>query len=240
MALRTTSMSTGASQADNPFGGGGGGGGGTQTTALALTNQTQPMGGVMLELPNGSKIRVASEADAQLLRAWYQSQQQQNALSLGGASSTMSMGGEMGGTPTTRALRVAADGANALSGFFAGRDFRNKLNDYDDAQEALDKLHDEFRTKAASDPISKAEMLRFLEAQQDLFDAQAAVLETQISAVDIQTGAGVANVVSSFMDSSGSRTSGGGGAGTTIALAGAGVGAALLLSRDSRDRRRRR
>ena len=234
MALRTTGMSSAAGTADNPFGGGG-----AQSTALTLSNQSQPMGGVMLELPNGSKIRVASDADAQLLKSWYQSQQQQSAQSLGGGSmSTLSEGG---GTPTTRALRTAADGANALSGFFAGRDFRNKLNDYDDAQETLDRLHDEIRSRPTNDPLTNAQMMRILDAQQELFDAQAAVLETQISAVDIQTGAGVANVVASFTDSSGSRSNGGGsGAGTTIALGAAGVGAALLLSRDSRDRRRRR
>jgi hypothetical protein len=229
-------MSSAVGTADNPFGGGSGG---SQSTALTLSNQSQPMGGVMLELPNGSKIRVASDADAQLLKSWYQSQQQQSAQSLGGGSmSTLSEGG---GTPTTRALRTAADGANALSGFFAGRDFRNKLNDYDDAQETLDRLHDEIRSRPTNDPLTNAQMMRILDAQQELFDAQAAVLETQISAVDIQTGAGVANVVASFTDSSGSRSNGGGsGAGTTIALGAAGVGAALLLSRDSRDRRRRR
>ena len=147
----------------------------------------------------------------------------------------MSTLSEGGGTPTTRALRTAADGANALSGFFASRDFRNKLNDYDDAQETLDRLHDEIRSRPTNDPLTNAQMMRILDAQQELFDAQAAVLETQISAVDIQTGAGVANVVASFTDSSGSRSNGGGsGAGTTIALGAAGVGAALLLSRLAR------
>ena len=229
MALRTTSMNA-ASVADNPFGGGG-----AQTTALALANQNQQIGGVMLELPNGTKVRLASEADAQLLRAWYQSQQQQSAQSLGGGGSML---GESGG-PSTRALRVAADGANALSGFFAGRDFRNKLNDYDDAQDALDRLHDEYKSRSGTAAITNQDMLRLIEAQQDVLDAQSAVLETQISAVDIQTGAGVANVVTSFMDSRGPSMSGGGG-GTAVALGAAGVGAALLLSRDSRDRRRRR
>lgn len=241
MALRTTGMTSAAGMADNPFGGGGG----AQTTALALANQTQPMGGVMLELPNGTKIRVASEADAQLLKSWYQSQQQQTAMTLGGGGGGgWNLSADGGGTQTTRALRVAADGANALSGFFAGRDFRNKLNDYDDAQDALDRLHDEYKTRPATTPITNQDMLRLIEAQQDVLDAQSAVLETQISAVDIQTGAGVANVVGSFVDSRGSMMSGGGssggGAGTAIALGAAGVGAALLLSRDSRDRRRRR
>ena len=235
MALRTTSMSSAAGTADNPFGGGG-----AQTTALALANQNQQIGGVMLELPNGSKVRLASEADAQLLRTWYQSQQQQNAQSLSGGGSMLS-DGSTGGS-TTRALRVAADGANALSGFFAGRDFRNKLNDYDDAQDALDRLHDEYKGRSGTAAITNQDMLRLIEAQQDVLDAQSAVLETQISAVDIQTGAGVANVVTSFMDNSRgpSMSGGGGGAGTAIALGAAGVGAALLLSRDSRDRRRRR
>ena len=93
----------------------------------------------------------------------------------------------------------------------------------------------------ASTQLTADQMARFIEAQQDLNDAQAAVLETQISAVDIQAGAGVARIVGKFVDGgSGGGGLGGGGAGTAVALGAAGVGAALLLNRDSRDRRRRR
>lgn len=228
MALRTTTMQgAGAGMADNPFGGGGGG---AQSTSLTLANQTQAMG-MPITLPNGTQIRVASQADAQLLQTWWQNQQQQQSqgLNLGGG------GGGGGSSGTTRALEMAADGAQALSGFLAGRDLSAKVRDYDTAQEDLDRLRDELARSSGS--VTTAQLARFIELQQEVNDSQVAVLETQISALDIQAGAGVAKVVGRFMDGNGN--SAGSGAGT-VALAAAGVGGALLLTRDSRDRRRRR
>ena len=237
MALRQTNMGGGgAAMGDNPFGGGGGASSGTQTTALTLGNQTQAVGR-MVDLPNGTQIRVSSDADFQLLQAWWQQLQQQQRssnLTLGGIVGNSSMGSTGG---TTRALEMAADGAQALSGFLAGRDLSAKIRDYDDAQEEIDRLRDELSRTAT---ITGAQLARFIQLQQELNDTQVAVLETQISAVDIQAGAGLARIVGKFMDGSGSGMGGGGGAGTAIALGAAGVGGALILSRDSRDRRRRR
>lgn len=231
MALRTTSMSSGAT-ADNPFGGGGGG---SQSTALTLGNNGNQNMGQVVTLPNGTQIRVASQADAQLLNSWWQGQQQAQpgAMSLGG--------GGGGGGGLSRPLEMAADGAQALSGFFAGRDFTAKLRDYDDAQAELDILREEVSRMSPSGQISPAQFARFIEAQQNVNDTQAAVLETQISAVDIQAGAGVARVVGRFMDGGNQNAGGGGGGtGTALAIGAAGLGAGLLLTRDSRDRRRRR
>ena len=238
MALRQTSMGGGgAAMGDNPFGGGAGSSSGSQSTALTLGNQTQAVGR-MVDLPNGTQIRVSSDADFQLLQAWWQQLQQQQRssnLTLGGIVGNSSMGSTGG---TTRALEMAADGAQALSGFLAGRDLSAKIRDYDDAQEEIDRLRDELSRTAT---ITGAQLARFIQLQQELNDTQVAVLETQISAVDIQAGAGLARIVGKFMDGSGSGMGGGGGgAGTAIALGAAGVGGALILSRDSRDRRRRR
>ena len=239
MALRQTSMGgSSAAMGDNPFGGGGGASGGTQSTALTLGNQAQAVGR-MVDLPNGTQIRVTSDADFQVLQAWWQQLQQQQRssnLTLGGIVGNSSMGSTGG---TTRALEMAADGAQALSGFLAGRDLSAKIRDYDDAQEEIDRLRDELSRTAT---ITGAQLARFIQLQQELNDTQVAVLETQISAVDIQAGAGLARIVGKFMDGSGSGMGGGGGggAGTAIALGAAGVGGALILSRDSRDRRRRR
>ena len=225
MALRTTGMSSAAGTADNPFGGGG-----SQSTALTLGNQNANIGR-LVTLPNGTQIRVASDADAQLLDAWWQSSQrtQQGALALGGGGGASSSGGG------NRALQMAADGAQALSGFLAGRDLQGKVRDYDDAQEQLETLRQEL---ARTTNPSGQQLARLIELQQEVNETQAAVLETQITALDIQAGAGVAKVVGGFMDGSGPSM--GGGTGTAVAIGAAGVGAGLLLSRDSRDRRRRR
>lgn len=225
MALRTTGMSSAAGTADNPFGGGG-----SQSTALTLGNQNANIGR-LVTLPNGTQIRVASDADAQLLDSWWQSSQrtQQGALALGGGGGASSSGGG------NRALQMAADGAQALSGFLAGRDLQGKVRDYDDAQEQLETLRQEL---ARTTNPSGQQLARLIELQQEVNETQAAVLETQITALDIQAGAGVAKVVGGFMDGSGPSM--GGGTGTAVAIGAAGVGAGLLLSRDSRDRRRRR
>lgn len=227
MALRTTGMSSAAGTADNPFGGGGGG---SQSTALTLGNQNANIGR-LVTLPNGTQIRVASDADAQLLDSWWQSSQrtQQGALSLGGGGGASSSGGG------NRALQMAADGAQALSGFLAGRDLQGKVRDYDNAQEQLETLRQEL---ARTTNPSGQQLARLIELQQEVNETQAAVLETQITALDIQAGAGVARVVGGFMDGSGPSM--GGGTGTAVAIGAAGVGAGLLLTRDSRDRRRRR
>lgn len=219
-------MSSAAGTADNPFGGGG-----SQSTAMTLSNQNPNIGRVVT-LPNGTQIRVASDADAQLLDAWWQSSQrtQQGALTLGGGGGGGSSGG--GGN---RALQMAADGAQALSGFLAGRDLQGKVRDYDNAQEQLETLRQEL---ARTTNPSGQQLARLIELQQEVNETQAAVLETQITALDIQAGAGVAKVVNGFMDGSGPSM--GGGTGTAVAIGAAGVGAGLLLSRDSRDRRRRR
>ena len=78
----------------------------------------------------------------------------------------------------------------------------------------------------------------------DATETSISVLEDQLTAVDIQTGSGVAKVAADFMGSSGpSFGSGGdGGIGTAVAVGGAGLGLGLLLSnnRDSDRTRGRR
>ena len=81
-------------------------------------------------------------------------------------------------------------------------------------------------------------------AERDATEASVSVLEDQLTAVDIQTGSGVAKVAADFI---GDRTApaaaaSGDGIGTALAVGGAGLGLGLLLSnnRDDRGGRRRR
>lgn len=221
MALRSVSMQQQAG-GGNPFGGGG-----QQTTALAMQGQTV---GVPVKLPNGVTVMMASQSDATAMQTWYAGQKQA-AMSLDGGGSSSG-----GGDGMNRALGMAADGAQALSGFLAGRDFTSKLNDFHDAQDRVADIRDELVRSTSGTTVSPQQLVRLIDAQQAANDAQVAVLETMITAVDIQAGAGAAKVIGRFLNGDSSSGGGGGGMsnGATAALAIGGVGlGAVLLSRNS-------
>ena len=85
---------------------------------------------------------------------------------------------------------------------------------------------------------------RLFLAERDATEASVSVLEDQLTAVDIQTGSGVAKVAADFLsDRPAGAATGGDGVGTALAVGGAGLGLGLLLSnnRDARgDRGSRR
>lgn len=225
MALKSVSMQQGGG--GNPFAGGG-----QQSTALALQGQAV---GVPVKLPNGVTVMMSSQQDATAMQTWY-ANQKQTAMALDGGGGSMG-----GGDGMNRALGMAADGAQALSGFLAGRDFTSKLNDYHDAQDRLAEIRDELVRTPSTTPVTPAQMVRLIDAQQDMADAQAAVMETMITAVDIQAGAGAAKVIGRFLNGDSGGGGGGMSSGATTALAVGGVGlGALLLSRNSNNNNTRR
>ncbi len=233
MALRSVSMQ-GQSSASNPFGGG------SQSTALTLPGQTQNLG-VALQLPNGTTIRVASESDGQLLKAWWQQQQQQQqttGISLGGSPSSSSAQGGTSGW-----LRTGANAADAVAGFLNGRNVRRKLDDLEDAlvdsRDARTELDTLERGGKYADLIPT--LRRLFLAERDATEASVSVLEDQLTAVDIQTGSGVAKVAADLM-TPGTPILGtdSGGIGTAVAVGAAGLGVGLLLSNDRNSERRSR
>lgn len=242
MALRTTAMASGSSAAasDNPFGTGSSS---TQSTALVPLSSQQPMG-VSMQLPNGTTIRLASESDGQLLKAWWQQQQQtsqQNSLQLGGMSTASSNSSGLLGSGW---LRTGAHAAEAVAGFLNGRNVRRKLDDLNDAlvdsRDARGELDSLERTGKYADLIPT--LRRLFLAERDATEASVSVLEDQLTAVDIQTGSGVAKVAADLLGGSApSLGAEGGGIGTAVAVGGAGLGVGLLLSSDrASDRRSRR
>jgi hypothetical protein len=227
----------GQTSGGNPFGGGSQ----TQTTtALALPGQTQNLG-VALQLPNGATIRVASESDGQLLKAWWQQQQQQTSLSMGGATSSSS--GASTPSSTSGWLRTGANAADAVAGFLNGRNVRRKLEDLEDAladsRDARSELDNLERGGKYADLVPT--LRRLFLAERDATEASVSVLEDQLTAVDIQTGSGVAKVAADLMGSAGPILGGeGGGIGTAVAVGAAGLGVGLLLSNDRNSERRSR
>lgn len=209
---------------------------GTQQTGLVLANQTtQPVqtGGYRARIGN-TEVMFASEADfLKADKAFREQVEVQNVPSVGG------MGGG-GGTKSW--LRTGANAAEAVAGFLQGRNIRRKL---DDLEESLDDQ------KAAAEELSLLAnntkyvelipvLLRALKAERYSTEASIALLEDQLTAVDIQTGAGVAKVVGELWDGSGAGFGRGGDAGTMLGVGAAGLGLGLLFANNRDDRRSRR
>ena len=212
-----------------------------------ITAPTQPaqQGGYRATI-NGVQVTFASEADyLKADRALRDMIESQNVPQLGGMPAVGGGGGGMGGGG--RWLRTGANAADAVAGFLNGRNIRRKLEDLDDAlldsrdaRAELDNLE-----RAAKYPDLIPVLRRLFLAERDATEASVSVLEDQLTAVDIQTGSGVAKVAADFIsDRPGPAAAGGGGdgIGTALAVGGAGLGLGLLLSnnRDDRGGRRRR
>ena len=190
---------------------------------------------------NGVDVTFASEADyLKADRAMREMVESQNIPALGG------LGGTRGPSSTSNWLRTGANAADAVAGFLNGRNIRRKLDDLEDvladsreARLALDEIERNNATLAPLIPVLR----RLFIAERDATEVSISVLEDQLTAVDIQTGSGVAKVAADLFTSNGpSKPGEGSGLGTALAVGGAGLGVGLLLSsnRESDRSRRRR
>ena len=193
---------------------------------------------------NGVDVTFASEADyLKADRALREMVESQNLPAVGGFS------GARGGGSINNWLRTGANAADAVAGFLNGRNVRRKLEDLDDAlldsrdgRAELDNLE-----RGGKYPDLIPVLRRLFLAERDATEASVSVLEDQLTAVDIQTGSGVAKVAADFITdrpTTAAGAAGGDGIGTALAVGGAGLGLGLLLSnnnsRDDRGSRRRR
>ena len=210
--------------------------------ASAAAMQNAPANGYRAKI-NGVDVTFATEADyLKADRALRDMVESQNLPAVGG------LGGARGSGGINNWLRTGANAADAVAGFLNGRNVRRKLEELEaaleDSREARTELDNLERTNTTLAPLIPTLRKLFL-AERDATETSVSVLEDQLTAVDIQTGSGVANVAADIMGPStpGGNSGEGGGLGTAVALGGAGLGLGLLLtnSRDSeRSRRRRR
>ena len=211
-------------------------GGGAQTGAIVpynpSANQPAQTGGYRAKIGN-TEVMFASEADfLKADKAFREQVEVQNVPSLGGLGSS-------GGAKSW--LRTGANAAEAVAGFLQGRNIRRKLEDLqdylDDAKAAaneLDQLANNTKYAELIPVLQKA-----LRAERNATESAIALLEDQLTAVDIQTGAGVAKVVGELWDGSGGR-GGSDSAGTLLGVGAAGLGLGLLFSNNNNERRSRR
>ena len=194
---------------------------------------------------NGVQVTFATEADyLKADRAVRDMIESSNVPALGGVPAVGGVGGGSTGG-AGRWLRTGANAADAVAGFLNGRNIRRKLDDLEDSladsRDARNELDALERSGKYPDLIPVLRKL-FL-AERDATEASISVLEDQLTAVDIQTGSGVAKVAADFMtDRPSTGAAGGDGVGTALAVGGAGLGLGLLMSnnRDDRGGRRRR
>ena len=173
----------------------------------------------------------ASEADfLKADKAWREQLQVNNVPSLGGSQGS---GGSW--------LRTGASVAEAAGAYMNGRAIRKRITDVDDALEdsrAAQATIANLQTKYPDLGPALADAFR---AERDATIAMVRLLEDQLLAVDIQTGAGVARAVSEMWDGSSTSSVMGMGMGNSGLLAGGvGLGLGLLLSRDDNSNNRSR
>ncbi len=175
------------------------------------------------------EVMFASEADfLKADKAWREQLQVNNVPSLGGSQGS---GGSW--------LRTGASVAEAAGAYMNGRAIRKRITDVDDALEDSRIAQTAISNLQTKYPDLAPALADAFRAERDATIAMVRLLEDQLLAVDIQTGAGVARAVSEMWDGS-STSSVLGNSG--LLAGGVGLGLGLLLSRDdnnSRSRNRR-
>ena len=147
-------------------------------------------------------------------------------------------GGGMGSGGNSM-LRTGASIGEAAAAYYNGRAIRKRIDELELALEAQRRTQEALGQYTVKYPELVPALVQSFQAERDATLAMARLLEDQLLAVDIQTGAGVARVVSEVWDGSSASNSMFGG--SSLMAGGVGLGLGLLLSRNdnkSRDFRR--
>lgn len=240
ITIRVTGQNPDGTMNVQQVGGDGGNPFGTPGTNTGIVPYQQPTAvtGYRARIGN-SDVMFASEAD--FLKADRELRGMYNTAPgvpvVGGGSS---FGGSMGSGGGW--LRTGGNAARTVADYLAARNLRSKIRDLDDAlaesstaRRDLDALEQSGKYNDLI-PILRRALL----AERDATDSSISALEDQVTALDINAGAGVAETVAEFIRPEAASFGGGGsGVGTAVAVGGVGLGLGMLLAQD-RDRRRRR
>lgn len=218
-----------AGDANNPWGG--------STSMVGPQSQV----GYQVKLGNGTTIMVSSEADYLKLKEFYQMQQANAGTpTLGGGG-----GGSGGNSSASSLIDLAAEGFQAVGGFLAGSNYTGKLQEFQDSRDNLLNTRDALvkHRGASTDPTLVDLNLQTVDALLDHLDSAIAVLNTQITAVDMFAGGSAAKVVGRFVGggSDGMMGMGGGsGLGTAAAIGAGALGLGLVLRNNTQTTNTRR
>jgi hypothetical protein len=133
-------------------------------------------------------------------------------------------------------LRGGADAAEAITGFFRGRNLRQKRDELGRAISASNVARDKIAGLSSRYPDLLPGLIDYMQAERDVNAAAIGILDDQILGVDVQAGTGVARVMADLWDGMARDGFGSSGDGfPALAVGGLGLGLGLLLS--SRGRR---
>jgi hypothetical protein len=138
-------------------------------------------------------------------------------------------GGGMSGSGNSM-LRTGASIGEAAAAYYNGRAIRKRIDELAEALEAQRRTQDALGQYTTKYPELVPALVQSFQAERDATLAMARLLEDQLLAVDIQTGAGVARVVSEVWD--GSSATGSMFGSSSLMAGGVGLGLGLLLSRN--------
>ncbi len=206
------------SGAGNPYAGGG-----------SSPNLPAVTGGGYVAMINGRRVTFASEADAEVAGVAISEMR-------GGSSGARELntgwnrshGGSGSGA---RFLRGGADAADTITGFFRGRNLRQKRDELCRAIDASNAARDRISGLSTRFPDIVPGLIDYMQAERDVNAAAIGILDDQILGVDIQAGTGVARVMADMWDGMARDGVGMSGDGfSALAVGGIGLGIGLLLS----------
>ena len=178
------------------------------------------------------EVMFASEADfLKADKAFRENMQVANVPVVGGVG--MGSGGNS-------MLRTGASIGEAAAAYYNGRAIRKRIDELELALDAQRRTQDALGQYTVKYPELVPALVQSFQAERDATLAMARLLEDQLLAVDIQTGAGVARVVSEVWDGNNNAANSMFG-NSSLMAGGVGLGLGLLLSRNdnkSRDFRR--
>jgi len=211
--------------AGNPYAGGG-----------SSPNLPAVTGGGYVAMINGRRVTFASEADAEVAGVAISEMR-------GGGSGVRELNsgwnrssGGGGSGSGARFLRGGADAADTITGFFRGRNLRQKRDELWRAIDASNAARDKIAGLNTRYPDIVNALIDYMQAERDVNANAIGILDDQILGVDVQAGTGVARVMADLWDGMARDGQGMSGDGfSALAVGGIGLGIGLLLS--SRGRR---
>mgnify|MGYP000019336555 CR=1 FL=1 len=204
--------------AGNPYAGGG-----------SSPNLPAVTGGGYVAMINGRKVTFASEADAEVAGVAINEMR-------GGSSGVRELNSgwnrSNGGSGSgARFLRGGADAADAITGFFRGRNLRQKRDELWRALDASNAARDKIAGLNTRYPDIVNALIDYMQAEREVNANAIGILDDQILGVDVQAGTGVARVMADLWDGMAREGHGSSGDGfSTLAVGGIGLGIGLLLS----------
>lgn len=212
------------------------------STALAPMNNNVPsLGGSpgFQARVGGRIVTFASEQDyREAEMAWREMNMPELGGRMGNMGANMSNMGMMGGMMNRGSggagfLRTGADAAEAVTGFFAGRNLRQKRDDLLSAMDAETAARDRIGGLSGKYSDLIPAILDWIASEQQVTATAVSVIDDQIFALDMQAGVGVVRTMSDLWDGYNRNSGGGDGAFGAIAVGAIGLGIGFLLSNSS-------